>query len=60
MASIIKDEWPALGAKIQSVLIYDGLPVTAGEVVKQILDGQGTAGVRRTAREAVGRIQLQG
>ena len=60
MASIIKDEWPDLGAKIQSVLVYDGLPLTAGEVVRQILDSNETAAVRRTAREAVGRIQMQG
>ena len=36
MASIFKDEWPDLGAKIVSVLIYDGLPVTTLEVVRQI------------------------
>jgi 2-oxoglutarate ferredoxin oxidoreductase subunit alpha len=36
MASIFKDEWPALGAKIVSILIYDGLPVTTLEVVRQI------------------------
>lgn len=36
MAAIIKDEYPDLGAKIVSVLVYNGLPVTAGEVVKQI------------------------
>jgi 2-oxoglutarate ferredoxin oxidoreductase subunit alpha len=38
MAAIIKDEMPELGAKIVSVLIYNGLPVTAGEVVRQIFD----------------------
>jgi 2-oxoglutarate ferredoxin oxidoreductase subunit alpha len=38
MAAIIKDEMPELGAKIVSILIYNGLPVTAGEVVKQIFD----------------------
>jgi 2-oxoglutarate ferredoxin oxidoreductase subunit alpha len=38
MAAIIKDEMPELGAKIISVLIYNGLPVTAGEVVQQIFD----------------------
>ncbi|HEY2990761.1 MAG TPA: 2-oxoacid:acceptor oxidoreductase subunit alpha [Candidatus Binatia bacterium] len=36
MASIFKDEWPELGAKIVSILIYDGLPVTTLEVVRQI------------------------
>ncbi|MGH9892774.1 MAG: 2-oxoacid:acceptor oxidoreductase family protein, partial [bacterium] len=36
MASIVKDEWPELGSKIVSVLIYDGLPVTTLEVVRQI------------------------
>jgi 2-oxoglutarate ferredoxin oxidoreductase subunit alpha len=54
MASIVKDEWPALGAKIQSVLVYNGLPVTAGEIVRQILGSTEAAGVRRAAREAVG------
>jgi 2-oxoglutarate ferredoxin oxidoreductase subunit alpha len=38
MAAIIKDEMPELGAKIVNILIYNGLPVTAGEVVKQIFD----------------------
>jgi 2-oxoglutarate ferredoxin oxidoreductase subunit alpha len=47
MASIVKDEWPDLGAKIQSVLVYDGLPVTAGEVVRQILNGAGTAALAK-------------
>ncbi|MBI3001767.1 MAG: 2-oxoacid:acceptor oxidoreductase subunit alpha [Deltaproteobacteria bacterium] len=36
MAAIFKEEWPELGAKIGSVLIYDGLPATAGEIVRQI------------------------
>jgi len=36
MASIFKDEWAELGAKIVSILIYDGLPVTTLEVVRQI------------------------
>lgn len=36
MAAIFKEEWPELGAKIVSVLIYDGLPATAGEIVRQI------------------------
>jgi 2-oxoglutarate ferredoxin oxidoreductase subunit alpha len=38
MAAIIKDEMPELGAKIVSILIYNGLPVTPLEVVKQIFD----------------------
>jgi 2-oxoglutarate ferredoxin oxidoreductase subunit alpha len=38
MAAIIKDEMPELGAKIINVLIYNGLPVAAGEVVQQIFD----------------------
>jgi 2-oxoglutarate/2-oxoacid ferredoxin oxidoreductase subunit alpha len=36
MAAIMKDEWPDLGAKIVSVLIYNGLPATPLEVVNQI------------------------
>jgi 2-oxoglutarate ferredoxin oxidoreductase subunit alpha len=36
MAAIIKDDWPELGAKIVSVLIYNGLPATPLEVVNQI------------------------
>ena len=36
MASIFKDEWPDLATKIVSVLVYDGLPVTTLEVVRQI------------------------
>lgn len=36
MAAIIKDEWPELGTKIASVLIYNGLPATPLEVVNQI------------------------
>jgi 2-oxoglutarate/2-oxoacid ferredoxin oxidoreductase subunit alpha len=36
MASIFKDEWPDLATKIVSLLIYDGLPVTTLEVVRQI------------------------
>ncbi len=37
MASIFKDEWPDLATKIKSVLIYDGLPTTTLEVVRQIM-----------------------
>jgi 2-oxoglutarate ferredoxin oxidoreductase subunit alpha len=36
MASIFKDEWPDLAAKIVSILVYDGLPITTGEIVRQI------------------------
>ena len=46
MASIIKDEYPELGAKIVSILVYNGLPVTAGEVVKQIFDAAQSAQLR--------------
>ncbi|HXG50118.1 MAG TPA: 2-oxoacid:acceptor oxidoreductase subunit alpha [candidate division Zixibacteria bacterium] len=43
MAAIIKDEYPGLGAKIISVLVYNGLPVTAGELVRQILEARESA-----------------
>jgi len=43
MAAIIKDEHPELGAKITSVLVYNGLPVTAGEIVKQVFEAAQTA-----------------
>jgi 2-oxoglutarate ferredoxin oxidoreductase subunit alpha len=43
MAAIIKDENPELGAKIVSVLVYNGLPTTAGEVVAQIFDAAQSA-----------------
>jgi len=43
MAAIIKDESPVLGAKITSILVYNGLPVSAGEVVQQIFDAAKTA-----------------
>jgi 2-oxoglutarate ferredoxin oxidoreductase subunit alpha len=36
MAGIIKEEHPELGAKITSILIYNGLPVTPKGVVDQI------------------------
>ncbi len=49
MAAIFKEEWPALGAKIVSVLIYDGLPATAGEIVRQIQEHQTNS--RRGAKE---------
>jgi 2-oxoglutarate ferredoxin oxidoreductase subunit alpha len=40
MASIFKDEWPELASKIVSILIYDGLPVTTLEVLRQIQQHQ--------------------
>ena len=43
MAAIIKDETPHLGSKITSVLVYNGLPMAAGEVVKQIFDAAQSA-----------------
>jgi 2-oxoglutarate ferredoxin oxidoreductase subunit alpha len=43
MAAINKDEMPELGAKIISILVYNGLPVSAGEVVKQVFDAAQTA-----------------
>jgi 2-oxoglutarate ferredoxin oxidoreductase subunit alpha len=49
MAGIIKEEYPELGAKISSVLVYDGLPITAGEVVKQIFEAAQSA-ERKTAQ----------
>jgi 2-oxoglutarate ferredoxin oxidoreductase subunit alpha len=49
MAGIIKEEYPELGAKLISVLVYNGLPVTAGEVVKQIFDAAQSA-QRKTAQ----------
>ncbi len=40
MASILKDEWPELGNRIASVLVYDGLPPTPKEIVRQIQEHQ--------------------
>jgi len=48
MASIFKEEWPELAAKIVSVLVYDGLPVTTLDVVRQITQHQSKA---RTGEE---------
>jgi 2-oxoglutarate ferredoxin oxidoreductase subunit alpha len=36
MAALFKEEWPQLAARIVSVLTYDGLPASAGEIVRQI------------------------
>ncbi len=44
MAAILKAEWPELGSKIVSVLIYDGLPATAGEIVRQVREFLLTSG----------------
>lgn len=55
MAAVVKEEWPELGAKIISVLIYDGLPVTAGEIVKQIFNG-----AQATTAEVVRQARLRG
>jgi 2-oxoglutarate ferredoxin oxidoreductase subunit alpha len=49
MAAIIKDENPDLGTKIVSVLVYNGLPVTAGEVVKQVFEAAQSS-ERKTAQ----------
>jgi 2-oxoglutarate/2-oxoacid ferredoxin oxidoreductase subunit alpha len=38
MAAIIKDENPDLGSKVTSILVYNGLPMAAGEVVRQIFE----------------------
>jgi 2-oxoglutarate ferredoxin oxidoreductase subunit alpha len=43
MAAIIKDESPELGAKIVSVLVYNGLPITPKAVVDQIFDAAQSA-----------------
>ncbi len=40
MAAILKDEWPELGMRIVSVLVYDGLPPTPKEIVRQIQEHQ--------------------
>jgi 2-oxoglutarate/2-oxoacid ferredoxin oxidoreductase subunit alpha len=43
MAAIIKDENPDLGTKVTSILVYNGLPMAAGEVVRQIFDAAQSA-----------------
>lgn len=40
MAAILKEEWPELGTRIASVLVYDGLPPTPKEIVRQIQEHQ--------------------
>jgi 2-oxoglutarate ferredoxin oxidoreductase subunit alpha len=49
MAAIIKDEYPELGAKIVSILIYNGLPATPLEVLNQIFAAAQSA-ERKTAQ----------
>lgn len=36
MTQIFRDDFPEYAARIHPVLVYDGLPVTAGELVRQI------------------------
>ena len=36
MAAIFREEYPGLATRIVSILIYDGLPATAGEIVRQV------------------------
>ena len=36
MAAIFKEEYPEFATRIVSVLIYDGLPASSGEIVRQI------------------------
>lgn len=43
MAAIVKDENPTLGAKVISILVYNGLPITPGEIVRQIFEAAQTA-----------------
>ena len=40
MAQIMRDEMPQLAGRIKSVLVYDGLPATAGEIIQLIQDLQ--------------------
>ncbi len=36
MAAIFREEYPEFATRIASILIYDGLPATAGEIVRQV------------------------
>jgi 2-oxoglutarate/2-oxoacid ferredoxin oxidoreductase subunit alpha len=36
MQTILRDTWPELGLKIRPIRIYDGLPITAGDIVRQV------------------------
>jgi 2-oxoglutarate ferredoxin oxidoreductase subunit alpha len=40
MTQILRDEFPEFAARIHPVLIYDGLPATAGEIVQLIEGGE--------------------
>ena len=44
MAAILKSEWPDQGSKIVSILIYDGLPMAAGEIVRQVQEFRSSSG----------------
>ena len=44
MAAILKAESPDLGTKIVSILIYDGLPATPGNIVRQVHEFLSTSG----------------
>jgi 2-oxoglutarate ferredoxin oxidoreductase subunit alpha len=46
MAAIIKDENPELGAKIVSILVYNGLPITPKAIVDQIFEAGQSAELR--------------
>ena len=39
MTQVLRDEFPEYAARIKPVLIYDGLPATAGEIVQLIQGG---------------------
>jgi 2-oxoglutarate ferredoxin oxidoreductase subunit alpha len=36
MTQVVRDDYPEFAARVRPVLIYDGLPVTAGEIIRQI------------------------
>ncbi len=40
MTQVLRDEFPEYAARIRPVLIYDGLPATAGEIVQLIEGGK--------------------
>jgi 2-oxoglutarate ferredoxin oxidoreductase subunit alpha len=39
MTQVLRDEFPEYAARIHPVLVYDGLPATAGEIVQLIQGG---------------------
>lgn len=43
MAAIFREEYPEFATRIVSILIYDGLPATAGEIVRQVEQHRATA-----------------